>query len=121
MSGRERLKKQLCAALGRAMAGKPARPPEAGLLIWNTFMRLSARRTAFYGGVNPIQPSEVEAYCRLTRQPLEPHHVEMIFAMDNLWLERALSKETEAPEGVKTLPQRSSHGITPALFDAAFA
>lgn len=115
-----RLKKQLCEALREQLSGKLAKPPEAGLLLWNLFAELSGRRTYFQGGANPIQPSEIEAYCRLMRQPLEPHHVEILFALDAVWMEAVMSRSNEAPDGVKTLPQRSSHGITPALFDAAF-
>ncbi|GGG62755.1 hypothetical protein GCM10011415_06390 [Salipiger pallidus] len=67
-------------------------------------------------GPNPISFPEIEAYCRLMRLPLEPHHVEAIRAMDAMWIDRAYAKSA-VPAGTKTLPQRSEHALTPAMFD----
>lgn len=50
------------------------------------------------------------------RLPLEPHHVEAIRAMDAVWIDRAYSKSA-VPAGTKTLPPRSEHKLTPAMFD----
>lgn len=115
------LERQLCAAV-RANLGGGARvpPPEAGLLLWNVFQRLSARRSYHMAGPNPISFAEVEAYCRLMRQPLEPRHVSIIMAMDQAWLDHAHSK-TAVPEGVKTLPPVSTRPLSAALLDVVLS
>lgn len=112
-----RLSRQLCDAVSTNLSGQKARPPEAGRDLWNAFQRLSATRTYHAGGPNPVQPSEVLAWCQLTRQPLDPGHVEIIFAMDRAWLERAYSG-AKVRDGVKTLPPISAHPLSAGLLDA---
>ena len=112
-----RLEAQLCAALRGALAGKKSRLPEAGLPLWNAFQGLSATRTYHPGGPNPIQPSEIIAWCHLHRMPFAPHHVDILLAMDQAWLDQAYAK-ARAPEGVKALPPVSAHPISAALLDA---
>jgi hypothetical protein len=51
--------------------------------------------------------------------PLEPRHVEALTAMDAVWMERAYRKAKGVPDGVKTLPPRSEHALTPVMFDLA--
>lgn len=114
-----KLSRQLCAAVGTAMDGRRVQPPEAGRVLWNAFQRLSASRTYNPAGPNPIQPSEIEAFCRITRLPLAPHHVAILMDMDGAWLERAYARQKPAPEGVKTLPPVSAHGLTAELLDLA--
>lgn len=112
-----RLKQHLCAAVVASLGGGKVVPPEAGRDLWNAFQRLSRSRTYSMQGPNPIQPSEILAWCRLMRQPLGPRHVETILAMDEAWLGRAYAS-SKAPEGVKTLPPVSKHPISAALLDA---
>lgn len=119
--GLNRLKKQLCAAVMAALTGRKVRPPEAGLELWNAFQRLSATRTYHPAGPNPIQPSEIAAWCQLMRMPLEPRHVDIITAMDAAWLDQAYARDRAAPDGVKTLPPVSQVPLTAALFDAVLA
>lgn len=114
------LQSQLCAALRDQLKGQKHRPPEAGGLLWGAFIDLSDRRTAGFAGPNAIQFSEIEAWCRLMRQPLEPWHVDILLAMDAVWLDHAYSR-AKVPEGVKTLPPVSKHPINAAMFDAMFA
>lgn len=112
------LERQLCAAVRASLEGaEGARPPEAGTLLWNAFQRLSARRSYHMAGPNPISFSEVEAYCRLMRLPLEPRHVSVIMAMDQAWLDHAHSR-AKPPEGLKASPHISQRQISAALFDA---
>ncbi|MDS9467950.1 hypothetical protein RGQ15_10270 [Paracoccus sp. MBLB3053] len=113
----DRLKKQLCAAVKASLTGKKAYPPEAGRDLWNAFQGLSGTRTYNPAGPNPIQPSEIAAWCQLMRLPLEPRHVEILIAMDAAWLDHAYAR-TKAPDGVKVLPQISQMPITTALLDA---
>jgi hypothetical protein len=116
MSAFLRLERQLCAAVRDALAGGKARPPIAGLLLWNTFQRLSAGRTYHAAGPNPIALAEIEALCRLIRLPLEPRHVAILVAMDRAWIETALA--SRAQPGAKTLP-RITGEANPAVLDAA--
>ena len=113
-----RLHRLMCAALEANLAGGKPRPPEGAGILWGAFLALSRTRTCGPTGPNPISFSEIEAWARLTRTPLEPRHVETLVEMDRLWMERAYARQ-DAPEGVKQLPQRSEHGLTPKLFDLA--
>ncbi|MGA0617415.1 phage tail assembly chaperone [Paracoccus sp. KR1-242] len=113
----DRLTKQLCAAVKAALAGQKVAPPEAGRAIWNAFHSLSGTRTYNPAGPNPIQPSEMAAWCQLMRLPLEPRHVAALLAMDVAWLDHAYSR-TKAPDGVNVLPPISKMPLTTALLDA---
>lgn len=108
------LEKQLCAVLA---SGDLSLMPEAGRELWNAFQRLSSTRTYHAGGPNPIQPSEIVAWCRLMRKPLEPRHVNILLEMDRAWLDQAFAK-SRAPEGVKALPPVSKHALSAGLLDA---
>lgn len=111
----DRLKQQLCAAVRASLSGKPARHPEAGRELWNAFQRLSATRTYHPAGPNPIQPSEILAWCDLMRLPLAPHHVDIIMAMDRAFLDHVTSR---APAGVKAMAPVSETPLTAGLLDA---
>ncbi len=112
-----RLSRLLCAAVRANLAGRKILPPEGSLPLWNAFQQLSRTRTCHAAGPNPIQPSEIDAYCRLMRLPLEPRHVSILLAMDAAWLDHAYTR-TKAPEGVKTLPPVSKAPLSAALLDA---
>ena len=47
-------------------------------------------------GPNPVQPSEVEAWCRLTGYRLSPWEVETLFAMDRAFLSRVNKPRKES-------------------------
>jgi len=108
---------RLCAALQAALDGGTPRPPLGDYPLWNAFAALSRRRGVGMAGANPITYAEIDAWCRLTRTPLEPHHLEIILALDAVWLDHAAKGRAVAPEGVKTLPPVSAQGLSPALFD----
>lgn len=113
-----KLQRLLCAALRDHLAGGKPRPPEGGAPLWDAFLRLSAARSYHQFGANPISYAEVEAYTRLMNLPLQPHHVLIIRAMDAVFLEH-FAPGKRAPDGVKAVPHRSPHALSPALFDAA--
>lgn len=114
-----RLQKQLVATLRSQIAGGTERPPEAGALLWNAFNQLSRQRGWHQHGPNPIPVSEIEAYCRLMRLPLEPRHVAVILAMDRTWMDHIHS--TMKPNSDKSVMRDlSRHPLTPALMDAMF-
>ena len=81
-------------------------------------MALSRARSCGPVGPNPISFPEIEAWARLMRTPLEPHHVEVLVTMDGVFTEHAYRK-SDVADGVKVLPRVSEHGLTPALFDLA--
>ena len=118
MTGMERLEEQLVEALRRHLAdGTPVRLPEAGRLLWRAFVELDATRTMHMAGPNPIPYTEIFAYARLTGLPLQPHHVQILRAMDTVLLEH-FAASRGAPDGAKPPPRESKAPLTPALFDA---
>ncbi|AYF02626.1 hypothetical protein PY32053_03041 [Paracoccus yeei] len=115
----ERLERQLCAAVKASLGGEKVRPPEAGRILWNAFQGISATRTYHAGAPNPIQPSEIAAWCQLMRLPLAPHHVDVLLAMDQVWLDVAYAA-ARRPEGVQALAPVSQTPLSAALLDAMF-
>ncbi|TKA98538.1 hypothetical protein FAZ78_00325 [Cereibacter changlensis] len=111
------LTRQLCAALITGLGGGRPNVPEAGVPLWNAFSALSRARTYHAAGPHPLSFSEIEAWSRLMRVPLEPQHVQVITAMDEVWMDCASAK-AQGREGVKILPPKSSKGLNPGLFDA---
>lgn len=119
-----RLETHLTAALRRHLAGGKPVMPEAGVLLWNLFMEISASRTYHAAGPHPISFAEIEAYARLNRWPLQPHHVAIIRAMDDTWLEHTYRK-MQAGNGhdghtFDSARYANAHPITAAGFDAVF-
>lgn len=108
----KRLERQLVEAIKQqASTRKAVLLPEAGKLFWTMFTELSRSRTGGPMGPNPIQFSEIESWARLNRWPLEPHHVQLIKAMDDAWIECAYSSKGT---------HRVSTPATPEALDAAF-
>ncbi|ALK09508.1 phage tail assembly chaperone [Blastochloris viridis] len=95
-----------------------ARPtvPEAGVIVWRAFLDLAARRSYHMSGPNPISMAEIEAYARLHRLPLQPHHVALICAIDDAWLKH-VRDDGGTPDEKR---RQSSQPMTPAIFDALF-
>lgn len=104
MTGTERLKAQMINAIHHG----PEHVPEAGVILWHAFTALNRTRTTTGLAPNPITYTEIEAWSRLFRMPLQPHHVDILTAMDHAWLKG---------DDTKTAPKSP---ITPAAFDAVF-
>lgn len=104
-----RLRAQLLAALRAHLAGggKP-RVPLAGVPIWQAFAALSAGRAWGEAGAQAILPGDLEAWARVMRAQIPPHHAELIFALDAAWLEWVRTPEAERVVGE----------LTGAAFDA---
>ena len=111
------LKTQLVEALRKYMDTKrQPRVPEAGVLLWNIFMKLSATRTYHMAGATPISYTEIHSFSVLTGWPLQPHHVDIIRALDEAWLEHSYSEMTNKSNGM----HMTSGDLTPDAFDAIF-
>lgn len=113
MSANERLKRQLCAA---AVNVKP-RVPDAGRLVWDTFVALHNARTVTMAGPQAITHEAIQAFTVTQAMPLRPDHVRILRAMDDAWLKKARAGDDHSPPG--TAPT-ATQDITPALFDAVF-
>ena len=108
----------MAVALQRALESKAPGIPVGGALVWRWFLDLNRTRSSSGFAPNPLTYSEIEAYARLYRWPLEPRHVDMIMAMDRVWIAHARSNM-----GGESMINSAgaSQEITPEAFDAVFA
>lgn len=107
-----RLEKQLVTALeDQIKHNREPNVPEAGILYWQMFCELSANRSFGATGPNPIQFTELQAWCQLRRWPLQQHHIDIILALDAAFIECIHSKTISKPIS----------DVTPASLDVAFA
>lgn len=122
----ERLKYLLTEELRRNLVeGDRPRIPAGGDLLWRWFLDLSRSRTLHENGPNPISFGEIRAYAALHRWEMRPVHVDILFALDGVFLdvchERVrVARSASTADGTKVLPPRSNHKVTPAAFDAMF-
>jgi hypothetical protein len=120
--GQTRLRDQLRDSLRNHLRNKGhPRVPEAGRVLWSAFIEISAARGVHQFGPAPIGFTDIKGWARLTGTPLAPHHVEIIRAMDEAFVEhfQSAAKDERTPEGVKTIQRSSGQPLSPALFDAA--
>lgn len=116
-----KLQHRLCATLSAQLAGQKPRLPEGSAPFWRAFQALSKRRSYHQFGPNPISLTEIASYAAMMRMPLAPHHVEILSAMDDVWLEHAYAGAgNKAPDGMKTITHRAAQPLTAAMFDAMF-
>lgn len=108
-----RLKDQLCAALAGILQRKKVHIPEAGVIVWEAFLTLSQTRRHHAAGAEPISLQEIEAYNRIFG-PISRQHIEMILAMDLVWLEWAMKPSGKAAKQEPVVP------LTAEMFDFAF-
>lgn len=118
----DRLAVLLATTLESHLAGRSKPVPEAGALAWRWFADLCRTRTYHMAGPNPISYAEIEAYARLYRWPLEARHVDLILAMDRVWLEHAAKDRMEREDGKTFDGRRASQvpTLTAACFDVVF-
>lgn len=98
--------------------GESARVPEPYRLVWRWFLDLDKTRTFHAVGLNPISYAEIESYARLYRWPLEPRHIDMIMALDKVWLEVSRSSGAKRGDLFKSAPPPEMNA---ASFDAVFS
>ncbi|HCO54681.1 MAG TPA: hypothetical protein DIT93_06640 [Pelagibacterium sp.] len=111
------LKRQLCECLIEQLEGRRMTVPEAGQIIWRMFIDLCTSRTYHGAGPNPITHSEIRAYLALYRWPLEPRHVDLIFAMDRVWLDHAHRQQRLR---LANQPSANDPTLDRGAFDAVF-
>lgn len=109
----------LLAVLRRQLAnpGRDDGPeiPYAGMRVWGIFLRLHAARGGGGFGPAPISYADMQAFQRVSGEPLRPFEIEMIKALDAEVLKAANNRDKPGnPSPV------SSGDISPALFDAVF-
>lgn len=114
---RNRLQQQLQTALRQTLSGGRPNIPEAGWLLWAFFVELSAVREGNGFGPNPISHSQIEAWARLHGWPIRSHHIAIIRALDDTWLEHAYSKQAGVSGKASSGP---SSPISADMFDAVF-
>ena len=106
-----RLRKQLVAAIKSRSVGEATTVPEAGHALWRVFCDLSSGRTYGMSGPNPLTWQDISAWSMVRGIKLAPHHIDIISAMDETWLDCAYNRSTpRAPVTVSALD---------AAFDAA--
>lgn len=113
-----RLERQLVDCLRDCLLGRRSGVPEAGRLVWRWFGDLCRTRTGNGHGPNPIALAEIEAYGRLYRWPIEPRHVDLILALDRVWLDHARRNIGGGTQ--RSAPTGPGQDCTPEAFDAVF-
>lgn len=118
---RDAFTRAMVAALIKSLdTGKPPRLPDGGELLWSWFCDLASTRSLHMAGANPVTVTEIEAYSRMMRMPMAPHHVSMLMAMDRAFLDHANRARDPGPAADASAPKISSRPMTAALFDALF-
>ena len=71
-------------------------------------------------GPNPISHQDIVLYGNIMRWPIEPRHVAILRAMDEVWLEHVQKRTAPLPAGVKASAPVSSTPLTAGMLDAMF-
>ena len=116
-----RLKQQLCAALEGRLQGQKVRVPDAGAELLTAFLALSRSRSYHASGPNPITWEALAAWSQMMRNPIPPHHAEIIMALDDVWMRDAARQMAGGGNGANTAPLVSSTPLSANLFDALMA
>ncbi len=72
----------------------PPLPPSL-IYLWNTFNRLSSRRSSNGFGVNPISWADIDAFVRHSKFALAPWEIETIEDLDRLFLAEISRNQSE--------------------------
>lgn len=105
------------AAFKALLESRPTRLPEGSGPVVDAFLALNRARSYGPHGPDPISWQALDAYCRVMRVPLEPHHARAVMSVDEVWMEHMLRQMKAPPEGVKTLPPISAQPLTAQLLD----
>jgi hypothetical protein len=114
----DRRAKLLCEALKLSLrTGKRPTLPAGGDLLWSWFLELHATRSYGPNGPNAISFVEIGAYLELLRIPAQPHHIQIVRAMDAAYMEHAFAGKGGATSGTS---KQLSSDLSPDSFDAIF-
>ncbi|WP_304620210.1 phage tail assembly chaperone [Paracoccus sediminilitoris] len=113
-----RLKQQLCAALEGRLQGHKVRVPDAGTELLTAFMALSRSRSYHASGPNPITWEALAAWSQMMRNPIPPHHAEIIMALDDVWMRDAARRVVQGNPDAQPALIVSSTPLSAGLFDA---
>jgi hypothetical protein len=75
------------------------------------FFALVGLHTAGQMSINPLQPSEVEAWFRLMRIEPDPWEVDAVFAMDAAFLERLADKSKSRKGSIQAAATVSADNV----------
>ncbi|MCV9997684.1 hypothetical protein OE766_05445 [Pararhizobium sp. YC-54] len=116
-----RIQRLLVDALRTSLqTGKAPQLPAGGDLPWRWFLDLNRTRTWHAAGPHALSYNEIEAYCRVRRWPLQQHHIDVLLAMDDAYLEHVRSSQASAQGGGKAVPKAFLSKAAPAALDAVF-
>lgn len=113
----KRLENTLCTALEALLTGQKARLPDAGGELLDAFLALSRARSYHAHGPNPITWEALAAYSSIMRNPIPPHHAQIIMALDDVWM-RDAGRRIAGRAGAPAAPMVSSTPLSRELFDA---
>ncbi|MEZ2220767.1 hypothetical protein [Rhizobium sp. RCC_161_2] len=92
--------------------GKKPRIPVAGQHVWYWFKKMDVTREGTGYGINPLQPTQIEAWTRQRGIKLTPWQLDAIEALDMLRLQLFFEK-SEQDEGAVGKPVVSKQPLTP--------
>ncbi|WP_426235873.1 phage tail assembly chaperone [Pararhizobium sp. DWP1-1-3] len=97
--------------------GKKPRIPIAGQHVWHWFKKMDVTREGTGYGINPLQPTQIEAWTRQRGIKLTPWQLDAIEALDVLRLQLFFEKSSGDKDTEVVISDRP---LSPALFDAIF-
>lgn len=110
---------RLCALLKTTLTNSaPIRIEPEFRLYWQWFMDLNAARSWHANGPNPISYADISEYGRLHRWSMAPHHVAVLRAMDETYIEYFYASRGKGQHSL--VSQKPSGELSTALFDAVF-
>lgn len=101
--------------------GQAMRLPAGGELVWRWFRDLSAARGQGFAGPLPITWKEIDAYRRLSGEPIEPGHVKLILTLDRCFIEFHAAAAGEVGPSLQPMAKGRDRGnLSAQAFDAMF-
>ncbi|MGN6142243.1 MAG: phage tail assembly chaperone [Mesorhizobium sp.] len=64
--------------------------------VWRAWSRIRRRKAGGFSGPNPIEWPDIDAFVRNTRTRLDPHDIEMIEQIDDLYLAASANAGSQA-------------------------
>lgn len=86
--------------------------PVALSYAWHAWARIRRRKSHGMSGPNPIEWPDIDAFCRRTGVRLDPRDIELIEAVDDLFLQKsaeqasASDQQQSIRDGLKNVEKR---------------